>query len=130
MNASSVNDDRYIKIKKRTYSHKLYTNFCNLKLQEDDLSLLFFSHGYKLQDYVFDGCRRLKILSLNIRDVAFITVKDVDYFCIIHNISKSEAIHLSKESVLDDRGHIPKFIFKKAILKLNQSKKLKIFFNR
>ena len=130
MNASSVNDDRYIKIKKRTYSNKLYTNFCNLKLQKDDLPLLFFSHGYKLQDYVFDGCRRLKILSLNISDVAFITVKDVDYFCTIHDISKSEAIHLSKESVLDDRGHIPKFIFKKAILKLNQSKKLKIFFNQ
>ena len=34
------------------------------------------------------------------------TVKNVDYPCIIHNISKSEAINLSKNSALEDRGYI------------------------
>ena len=38
--------------------------------------------------------------------VSFITIKDVDYFFIIHNISKSEAINLLKDSVLKDRGYI------------------------
>ena len=36
------------------------------------------------------------MLSVNICDIAFITVKNVDYYCIIHNISKSKAINLLK----------------------------------
>ena len=38
--------------------------------------------------------------------IAIITVKGVDCHCIIHDISKSEAIHLLENSVLDDRGYI------------------------
>ena len=38
-------------------------------------------------------------------DIAIITVKEVDYHCIIHDVSKSEAIHLLENSVLDDRGY-------------------------
>ena len=34
------------------------------------------------------------MLCLNIGDVAIITVKNVDYCCIMYNISKSEAINL------------------------------------
>ena len=40
-------------------------------------------------------------------DIAIITVKNVDYRCIIHNISKSEAINLlNKTSILEDHGYI------------------------
>ena len=46
------------------------------------------------------------MLSVNISDVTIITVKNVDYRCITHSISKSEAINLSKNSVLEDRGYI------------------------
>ena len=42
---------------------------------------------------------------LNISDIAIITVKGVDYRCIIHNIRKSEAIHLLENSVLGDHGY-------------------------
>ena len=38
-------------------------------------------------------------------DIAIITVKEIDYHCIIHDVSKSEAIHLLENSVLDDRGY-------------------------
>ena len=34
------------------------------------------------------------MLSVNISDVPIITIKNVDYCCIIHNISKSAAINL------------------------------------
>ena len=44
------------------------------------------------------------MLHLNISDIAIITVKGVDYHCVIHGISKSEAIHLLQNSVLDDHG--------------------------
>ena len=46
------------------------------------------------------------MLCLNISDIAVVIVKGIDYFCIIHDISKSEAIHLLENSVLDDRGYI------------------------
>ena len=66
----------------------------------------FFNHGFNFQDYVCNGCHDLTILSVNIRDTAIIIVKNVDYCCIIHNISKSEAINLLENSVLEDRGYI------------------------
>ena len=44
------------------------------------------------------------MLSANIGDVVIITVKDVDYRWITHNICKSEAINLLENHVLD-RGY-------------------------
>ena len=66
----------------------------------------FFNHGFKFDDSVCNGCHDLIILCLNISDIAIITVKNVDYRCIIHNIGKSEAINLLKNSVLENRGYI------------------------
>ena len=66
----------------------------------------FFNHGFKFQDYVCNGCHDLTMLSVNISDIAIITVKNADYRCITHNISKSKAINLLNDSVLEDRGYI------------------------
>ena len=57
-------------------------------------------------DSVCNGCHVLTILSVNISDIAFITVKYVNCCCIIHNISKSEGINLLKYSVLEEGGYI------------------------
>ena len=38
-----------------------------------------FDHGFKVQDFLCNGCHDLAILCFNIRDVAIITVKNVDY---------------------------------------------------
>ena len=46
----------------------------------------FFIHGFRDRDYVCNSCRDLTILSVNISDIAIITVKNVDYCCIIHKI--------------------------------------------
>ena len=46
------------------------------------------------------------MLSVNMIDIAIITVENVDYHCIIHNISKSEAFSLSKSSVLENIKNI------------------------
>ena len=73
-----------------------------------------FNHGLKFQDYVCNGCHDLTMSSVNISDIAIITLKNVDYRCIIHNISKSEAINLLENSVLEDCGYLQKnivFIF-------------------
>ena len=54
----------------------------------------FFNHGFIFQNYVCNGCHDLTMLSVNISNIAIITVKNVDYCCLIHNISKWEAINL------------------------------------
>ena len=57
----------------------------------------FFNNGFKFQDFVCNGCNHSTNLSNNISDIAIITVKNVDYYCIIYNISKSEANSLLKK---------------------------------
>ena len=66
----------------------------------------FLNHAIKFQHSICNDCRMLTLLSVNISDTAIITLKDVDYSCIINDISKSEAINLLKIYVLDDRGYI------------------------
>ena len=67
----------------------------------------FFNHGFKFQDSVCSGCYDLTIFSLNlVGDIAIITVKNIDYCCIIHNINKSETINLSKTLIYQDCGYI------------------------
>ena len=53
----------------------------------------------------------MTILSGNVRDVAIITVKNVDYCCIIHNTGKSDAINLLKSSVLESFFFFLLFLF-------------------
>ena len=43
---------------------------------------------------------------LNISDTAIITIKSVTYSCILYGISKSEAINLFKNSVLEDHCYL------------------------
>ena len=66
-------------------------------------SYWFFNHGFKFQDYVCNGCHDLSMLCLNI---AIITAKNVNYRCIMCNISKSEVINLLENAVFEDRGYI------------------------
>ena len=68
----------------------------------------FFNHGLKFQDSVCNGCHNLTMLIVNISDIAIITIKNVDYRCIIHNINKSEAINLLKKYVLENREYVYK----------------------
>ena len=52
-------------------------------------------------------CLDLTISAVNISDITIITAKNVDYCCIIHSISKSEAINLL--DVLEKRVYIKKY---------------------
>ena len=54
----------------------------------------FLNHGFKCQNFVCNGCHDLTMLSVNISDIAVITVKNVDCSCIIYNISKFETMSL------------------------------------
>ena len=42
-------------------------------------SYYFFNHRFEFQDAVCNGCHDLTMLSVNISDIAVITIKNVDY---------------------------------------------------
>ena len=73
----------------------------------------FFNHGFECQDFVCNGCHDLTMVSANLNDIPIITVKNIDYHFMIHNISKSEAINLLKILFLKIVGiykkYCPKF---------------------
>ena len=62
--------------------------------------------GLNFNILFFNGCHDLAMFYLNLSGIAIITVKVVDYCCIIHEISKYETIHLLENSVFDERGYI------------------------
>ena len=65
------------------------------------------NHGLAFQDSACSGCHDLTMLSVNnTSNIAIITIKNADYRCIIHNISKSEPINLLENSVLEHCGYI------------------------
>ena len=72
------------------------------------ITIVFFNHGFNFQYYVCNDYHNLTMLIVNIKGFAVITVKNVDCRWIIYNISKSEAISLLKNSVLEDRGYLLK----------------------
>ena len=55
----------------------------------------YFDYAFKLQNSVCNGFHDLTMLCRKISNIAIITVKNVDYRCINHDISRS-----------DDRGYI------------------------
>ena len=66
----------------------------------------YFKHVLKFQKSVCHVCHYMLILSLDIRDVSTITVESIDYRFNISDISKSNAIHLHENVLLDNRNFI------------------------
>ena len=78
----------------------------------------------KFQNSVCSGCHDLTMLSVNISNIAIITIKNVDYCCIIHNISTSEVIKFVKNSVLEVCG----YIYKNIVLNFSLFKAIFVYF--
>ena len=66
----------------------------------------FFNNGFKFQHSICNSCHGLKMLSVNIRNIASTTIICADCCCIYDNVSKSKTIHSLKYYMLDDRGYI------------------------
>ena len=56
--------------------------------------------------FLIMGLNDLLMQCVNISNIAIITVKGGDCYCIIHDISKSNTFNLLENSVLDDRGNM------------------------
>ena len=66
----------------------------------------FFLHGFNFQESTCNGCHDMTMLSINLSNIVIITVKNVDYRCIIHNISKYKTIKILESAALEDRAYI------------------------
>ena len=87
----------------KTSSRRLHQDECLLGMI---CHYWFSNNGFKFQHSICNSCYDLTMLSVNIWNIAIITIIGIDYHCIIHNISKSETIHFLKSSALADRGYI------------------------
>ena len=80
----------------------------------------FFNHGFKFQDSVCNGCHDLTMFSVNISDIAIITVTNVILLLsllkmliivvLFITLADLKQLTYQKNSVLEDRGYIYKNI--------------------
>ena len=71
-----------------------------------DLSLLvyFKDIGYEYEPYVCNGCHDLSMMVYDLKNVAILNVKGVDYRCVLWNMTKYNAVNLLNNSWLDIKG--------------------------
>ena len=66
----------------------------------------FFTHGFKLPDSVYNGCHDVTVLSVNISDIAIITVTNVSYVVLFITFANLKQLIYEKS-----RGIIKKMLF-------------------
>ena len=60
--------------------------------------------GYKYEPYVCNGCHDLSMVVYDLNDFMILGMKGIDYRYYVFNMSKSDAINLLNNSVLDNKG--------------------------
>ena len=59
---------------------------------------------YKFQPYVCNGCHAISIMAYELKNIAILNAKGVDYRCILWDIGKTDAINRLNNSALEDKG--------------------------
>ena len=60
--------------------------------------------GYKFQPYVCNGCHVVSMMAYELKNIAILNAKGVDYRCILWGISRDEAVNRLNNSALEDKG--------------------------
>ena len=60
--------------------------------------------GFEYEPYVCNGCHDISMMAYELKNIVILNVKDVDYRCVLWNMSKNYAINRLNNSKLDDRG--------------------------
>ena len=78
------------------------------KLKDHNICLYcyFLNKGFKFQSYVCSRCQYLLIISMKLKDIYILNIKNADYCCIISGISKSKAIKLFQNIDLIEKAEI------------------------
>ena len=64
----------------------------------------FLSYKCKFQPNSCNRCRDLLMMSLNLTDIAILSIKGSDYCCIVSLISKNESINLMQNADLTEKS--------------------------
>ena len=64
----------------------------------------FLNKGFKFKPYISNRSHVLKMMSMNLSDIAILKIKNIDYCCIITGISKNEAIQLLQSIDLTEKN--------------------------
>ena len=59
--------------------------------------------GYKFEPHVCNKCHDVLMTAYELKNIAILNVKSVDYRCIFLGISRNEAVDILNNSVLEDR---------------------------
>ena len=60
--------------------------------------------GYKFQPCVCNGCHAVSMMAYELKNIAILNMKGVDYRCILWGISKNDVVDRLNNSVLEDKG--------------------------
>ena len=66
----------------------------------------FLHRDFKFQPNVGNGCHDLLMMTINLSNIAILSIKGFDYHCIVTGISKNEAINLMQIPDLTLLSHI------------------------
>ena len=59
--------------------------------------------GYKVQPYVCNGCHAVSVMAYELKNIAILNAKGLDYRCILWGIRKNDAVDRLNNSVLEDK---------------------------
>ena len=60
--------------------------------------------SFKFQPYLCNGCHAVSVMAYELKNIAILNAKGVDYRCILWGISRDEAVNRLNNSVLEDKG--------------------------
>ena len=63
----------------------------------------FLDKGFKFQPDVCNGCHDVLMMFMNLSDISILNIHGADYRCVITGISKSEAVNLLQNTVLNEK---------------------------
>ena len=64
----------------------------------------FKDMGYKFQPYFCNSCHAVSMMVYELKNIATLNAKSVDYRCILWSISKNQAVNRLNNSVSEDKG--------------------------
>ena len=59
---------------------------------------------YKYEPYVCNKCHGLSMVAYELKNIAILNVKGVDYRCVLWNMTKNDAINVLNNYWLDNKG--------------------------
>ena len=63
----------------------------------------FLDKVFKFQPDVCNGCHDVLMMFMNLSDISILNIHGADYRCVITGISKSEAVNLLQNAVLNEK---------------------------